>query len=115
MLAFTNHVFTNLLFAGVNPPPPTVSTNCGDGTTCLTNLPKVEAGSVQLHQLLAIIFGVLAAVAVLMIVIAGLRFITAQGEPAEIAKARKTIIYAAAGLAISLAAEAIVALVLGKV
>jgi hypothetical protein len=89
---------------------------CGDGTTdCDTGLQKVDLGSGQLHQVLTIVFGALAALSVLMIVISGLRFITAQGEPAEIAKARKTIIYSVAGLAISVSAEVIVAFVLGKV
>ncbi len=95
---------------------PTARTACGDGTTiCDTGLPKVNASSTQLHDFLGIAFGALAALAVLMIVIAGLRLITAQGDPNEIAKARKTIIYAVAGLAIALSAEAIVAFVLGKV
>lgn len=89
---------------------------CGDGTTdCNTGLQKVELGTGQLHQILAIVFGTFGALAVLMIVISGLRFITAQGEPAEIAKARKTIIYAVAGLAIAVSAEVIIAFVLGKV
>lgn len=91
--------------------------NCGTGPRdfCETGLPKVDASGAQLNQILTIVFGAFAALAVLMIVIAGLRFITAQGDAGEIAKARKTIIYAIAGLVVSLSAEAIVAFVLGKV
>lgn len=90
--------------------------NCGDGATnCDTGLPKIVAGKDQVDQILAIVFGAFAALAVLMIVIAGLRFVTAQGDSNEIAKARKTIIYAVIGLAVSLTAEAFVAFVLGNV
>ncbi len=88
--------------------------NCGDGNTCDTGLPVVGAGSGELTEILQIVFGIIAALAVLMIVIAGLRFITGQSNPQEISKARNTIIYALAGLLVALAAEAIVSLVLGK-
>ncbi|MGC1176499.1 MAG: hypothetical protein WA843_00350 [Candidatus Saccharimonadales bacterium] len=90
--------------------------NCGDGVNggCSTGLPLVTAGSDQLHQVLQIVFAVAAALAVLMIVVAGLRFITAQGNPQEVSKARSTIAYALVGLLVALAAEAIVSLVLNN-
>ena len=90
---------------------------CGDGTPCDPGLPVVNAGNVgtgQLQEVLQIIFGILGAVAVLMIVIAGFRFIIAQANPQEVAKARKTIIYSVVGLAVALTAEAIVSLVLSR-
>lgn len=86
--------------------------NCGDGLSCTTDLPVVDASSAQLQQILQIIFGILGAVAVLMIVIGGLRFISAQGNPQEVAKARNTVLYAVIGLIIMLAAEGIVSFVL---
>ena len=46
--------------------------------------------------------------------IAALRFVTAAGDSQETAKARNTIIYAVAGLMVSLTAEAIVALVISR-
>lgn len=90
------------------------SADCLEGQTCQTGLPTVTAGSGELQQLLQIFFGVIAAVAVLMIVVAGLRFITAQGNPTETGKAKGTIIYALAGLIVALIAEAVVSLVLDK-
>ena len=87
---------------------------CGDGNTCDTGLPTVKANGDQLQAALQIVFGVIGALAVLMIVIAGLRFVLAQGNSQETARARNTIIYAVLGLVISLAAEAFVAFVLGK-
>lgn len=77
-----------------------------------TNLPHASAGHAQLQQILTIVFGISAALAVLMIVISGLRFILAQGNPQEVSKARNTILYAVIGLLVSLSAEAIVSLTL---
>lgn len=67
----------------------------------------------DLQQLLTIIIGVLGAVAVLFIVIGGLRYILSGGDAAAIGKAKGTIIYALIGLIVAISAEAIVAFVLG--
>ncbi len=77
-------------------------------------LPKADAGTGNFQNVLQIVFAVMAALAVLFIVIAGLRFITAQGNPQEVSKAKSTIIYALIGLLVALLAEAIVAFTLGK-
>lgn len=77
-------------------------------------LPTVDASSNQVHDILQIVFAILAALSVLFIVIAGLRFITAQGNPQEISKAKSTIAYALVGLLVALLAEALVAFTLGK-
>ncbi len=74
-----------------------------------TGLPTVNASHTQLSQITGIVFGIVAAVSVLMIVIAGVKFVTSNGNPESVAKARNTMIYAAVGLVVSLSAEAIVA------
>jgi FtsH-binding integral membrane protein len=83
-----------------------------DPTAFDTNLPHTSASHNQLADILQIVIAVLAALAILFIVIAGLRFVTAQGNPQEVSKARNTIVYAIVGLLIAIIAEAIVALVL---
>ncbi len=70
-----------------------------------------DAPSNMLATILQILFGTLGAIAVLIIVIAGLRYMLAGGDPAGTAKARNTIIYALIGLAVCLAAYSIVGLV----
>lgn len=82
--------------------------------TCPTGLPAVNAGPAELTQLLQIFFGIIAVVAVLMLVVAGLRYVTAQGNPQELEKARGTILYSLVGLVVALVAEAIVSLVLTR-
>ena len=91
----------------------TVQNGCD--TDCSTGLPVVDASSANLQTILRNVFGILAVVAVLFIVIAALKFITAQGNPQETAKARMTIIYALVGLVIAISAEVIVAFVLNRV
>jgi membrane associated rhomboid family serine protease len=92
----------------------TAQVDCGQNQSCDTGLPSAAASGDNLQGALQVIFGIIGALAVLMIVIAGLRFVLAQGNSQETARARNTIIYAVLGLIISLAAEAFVALVLGK-
>lgn len=95
----------------------TGSAQCGTASApafCETGLPNVAANQASLSQITQLFFGIIAAVAVLMIVISGLRFITAQGNPQETAKARSTIIYSLIGLVVAIMAEAIVSLVVGK-
>jgi hypothetical protein len=90
--------------------------SCTDltGNDCKTGLPQGAANSANLQNILQIVFAILAALSVLFIVIAGLRFITAQGNPQEVGKAKSTIVYALIGLLVALLAEAIVAFTLGK-
>lgn len=90
------------------------ATTCG-GLQCDTGLPSVNAGHAQLQQILQIVLGIFGAIAVLMIVIAGLKFVTSAGNPQAAGKARNTILYAIIGLLVIIASEAIVSFVLGKV
>jgi hypothetical protein len=90
---------------------------CPDSSsgTCSTGLPSVNGGSSELQTVLQIIFGVIAALSVLFVMIGGLRFVLSTGNPENVAKARETIIYALVGLVISLIAEGIVTFVIHKI
>lgn len=88
--------------------------NC-EGDKCLSNLPSVSAGENQVEAVLAIVFGVFAAVAVIIIVIAAINFASSEGNADNISRAKKTIIYALIGLVISLSAEVIVLTVVGRI
>lgn len=94
----------------------TASVNCLNGdTSCDTGLPTTSANNGSVQTILQLTFGVIGALSVIYIVLAGLKFITAQGNPQEAAKARQSIIFAVLGLGVSLSAEAIVTFVLNKV
>jgi hypothetical protein len=94
----------------------TSNTVCPEGSTsCQTGLPVVAARSANVQHLLQILFGILAVVAVIFVTLGGLRYITDAGNPQEMSKARNTIIYAVAGLVISISGELIVSFILGKI
>jgi hypothetical protein len=84
-----------------------------EGGVCDTGLPQVQSSN--LTTIFQYLFGFVGALSVLIIVIAGLRFILANGDPQNVARARNTIIYAAVGLAIAVSAEIIVTFVLNNV
>lgn len=88
-------------------------TSFGDSQSCETGLPLLspEAG---VDTVLQIAFGVIAAIAVIIILIAAINFATSEGDPQKAAKARGTIIFAAVGLMVALLAEAIVVFVIGN-
>ena len=74
-------------------------------------LPNVStSGKVQV--IVNIILGITGAIAVLIIVLAGLRYIFSQGDPHQVATARNAIIYSLIGLVVIMFAFAIVNFVL---
>lgn len=75
---------------------------------------KSGAGENDFAVLLGIVFGVIGALAFLVLVIAGLRYILASGDPQKTANARNTIVFALVGIAIAVSAQAIVAFVVNR-
>lgn len=71
-------------------------------------LPQTKADDTSLQTILGIVFAFIGAVAVLMIVVSGLRYITSAGDPQKASQAKNGIIYALVGVVIALTAEAIV-------
>lgn len=87
-----------------------VATDCTAG--CDLSLPKAAANERSVAILVRIVFGIIGAISVFFTVYGGFRFIISNGDPGEANKARQTIIYAIAGLAIAVLAEGIVGFVL---
>jgi hypothetical protein len=77
-------------------------------------LPDVNANQSSIHTILSIAFITIGALAVLMIVISGLRYILAGGDTQRAAKAREGIVYALIGLVIAISAQAIVTFVVNR-
>ncbi len=94
----------------------TISSLCsgseyGVGGNCYkTNIPTVSASSSELHTILQMFFGILAAIAVLFVVIGGFRYTISSGDPKSMQEAKDTILYAVIGLVVALFAESIVTL-----
>lgn len=79
---------------------------------CPTGLPVIQADDTAIQAILQITFGIVGALAVIMILYAGFKLVSSQGNPQEAASARKTMMYALIGLAVAVSAEAIVTFVL---
>jgi hypothetical protein len=77
----------------------------------LKPLPHAGATDSQITHAIAITTQITGAIALLIIVVAGLRYVTSQGNPQAVAKAKNAIIYAGVGLAVSLLAFSIVTFV----
>lgn len=77
------------------------------------SLPHADASSFT--NLLNILFGIIGALAFLMIVIAGLRYTLGGANSDTVASARRQIIYAGAGLVVIALAATIVNFVVDKV
>ena len=78
-------------------------------------IPQKDLGPSTIQTGLSIIFGLGGAIAVVIILLAGLRFITSQGSPEGTTKARNTILYALIGLVVCVLAFTIVNFVLDSV
>lgn len=72
------------------------------------NLPQVSANSTEIGKVLDIVFQIAGAIALLVITLAGFRYITSRGDPQAIAQAKNAILYAAIGLVVCVLAIAIV-------
>ena len=78
------------------------------------NIPQKAVTNSTVENVMRIVFGTLGAIALIIIIIAGIKFMTSQGNPEALAKARNTIIYAAVGLAVAIGAFSIVTFVIGR-
>lgn len=92
------HLFAWLVFAQISPAP----------------LPHVDDASF-IANILPIVFGLAGALSVLFICYGGFKYVTSQGEPDKIQKAKDTVMYSVIGLVVSISAYAIVAFVTSKV
>lgn len=68
-------------------------------------------GKNSVWTLVQFALGILGGIAVIMIVIGGIRFATSNGDASSVASAKKTILYSVVGLVVALLAGGIVTLV----
>lgn len=111
-----------LAHAAINNPLDKVCADNADSTVCQENgkTQDVTNNSIYGHdgiitktaRLLSIIIGI---TAVVMIMFAGFKFITSQGDANQVASARNTAIYAVVGLVVVALAQAIIIFVLDRI
>lgn len=79
------------------------------------NIPQVEANDAQVSSIFRFILMIAAAVAVVFIVLGGIKYSTSQGDPAATKLAKEMIIYALVGIVVIMMSFAIIQLVVGRV
>lgn len=78
-------------------------------------VPKPSFSDASFATILQLVLGIAGAVAVIIFIIAGLKYTMSQGDPAATAKAKNTIINAAIGIVIIMSAFIIVKFVVKTV
>jgi len=76
-----------------------------------SHLPQPAANNDALHAVINYVFYLAGAIALLIIVISGMRYTLAGGDAQKVSKAKNGLIYALAGLLLVLIARALVAFV----
>jgi hypothetical protein len=67
-----------------------------------------------IETVLSFVFGLLAVICVIVIIIAGIQFVISGGEPQKVAKARQAILYAVIGLIVAVFSTVIVGFIAGR-
>ena len=79
------------------------------------DLPRTQANEALLKNILSLVFIATGSIAVMMVVIGGLKYSSSQGDPQGVSKAKNTIIYAIVGLVVSIFSLTIVSFTIGRV
>ena len=79
------------------------------------SLPDVSADQSRLDVVLGVIFGLAGAVALLFLVIGGVRYVLSRGDPNATAQAKGTVLYSIVGLVVVILAFTIVRFVVSNV
>lgn len=109
--------FLVVSIAGIITPPAMVSADA-KGQVC-NSIGGCDGGGADIQRVITQIVNILSAIggiiAVIVIIVAGVKFITSGGDSSGVASARNTIIYAIVGLIIIAFAQIIVRFVLQNV
>ena len=79
-----------------------------------SGIPRVNANSTTLDSVLTLLFITIGAISLLMLVIAGFRYVISGGDKERMATAKRMIIYTTEGLIVSAAAATIVNVIAGR-
>jgi len=88
-----------------------LTTGSGKDTTKV-NIPVIEAEDV-LHNVLNITYALLGVIAIIVIILGGIIYITSAGNPNSITKAKNQILYAVVGVVVVIIAFAVTNFVYG--
>ena len=78
-------------------------------------VPTGDLDSGNIKSALKLVFGVAGGVALLIVTVAGFKYVLSQGNPQETVKAKNTIVYALIGLVVCIMAFSIVGFIMGNI
>ena len=81
----------------------------------IDSLPNPSTDAARIQVILNIVFGIAGSIALLVITVAGFKYVLSHGDPNLIAEAKNAIVYALVGLIVSIAAIGIVNFVVNGV
>ncbi len=125
LLSLAIALVTALGFSGLISNSTYAKVRCPDGSQkdtldqCYTGVDIAGKDQIDLNGILGtiinVIIGVVGFIAVVMMILGGINFITSQGDTAKVTKAKNTILYGVVGLIVAMLAFAIVNFVLSNV
>lgn len=78
-------------------------------------VPQATLDGNATQNIFQIVFAFIGVIALVVLLLASLKYITSRGDPQAVAKAKNTIVYAAIGLVVAASAFTIVGFVVGNV
>lgn len=87
------------------------SSACSDQTT----KNPLTGNNGVLRRVTRIVAVITGSVAVIMVLVGGIMYITSGGDPGKVSTAKNTVVYAAVGLVIIVLAQALIAFIISKV
>jgi len=85
-----------------------IGSKIGGNSTGAVPLPQTAANQSTINTVFSVFYITIGAIAVLLVVIAGLRYVLSQGDPTKVADAKRMIIYTLAGVMVTALAATIV-------
>lgn len=79
-----------------------------------SNIPKNSLSITTLNNVLGVVFALAGGIAVAFIIFGGIKYITSQGDAADVAKAKNTILYSIIGLVVVVSSYFLISYVIGK-
>lgn len=79
------------------------------------HVPRAGFNNDSVGNVLQIVFGVMGAIALIVLLLASLKYVISRGDPNEVAKAKNAILYAVIGLVVVASAFTIVSFVVDRV
>ena len=79
------------------------------------SLPHVTADKDRIGTIFDVFFTIIGSVCVLVLVIAGLRYVNSAGDPSTLSKVKRTIIYSGVGLVVTMSAFAMTTFIINNI